>query len=449
MDAVTTPITNFSHNFAVEAEASNVLTVSVLEESATELGIWLSGLESFLRIGNHSIAEDNRVKSVTRDWSKEFRLTHLALIHCSDLILQIDKMLRLQSNEAEENVADTTTLSALTDLGIDFNSIYAMTKALRDVIVLNEGMLRAAPIKFGEWSAWCNILLDRLKAVHGFDEFIAFAEKTGEAFLPESFQRMLKSEKLSLAAHTDLQLILPRFARILKWLSVIEQMLKSDAPLKPALLVFSRVYEQIQELTAYINNRLLRFSNEDEELFGALDGAAYTASIELRKVYNFELAGLVEIRSSPSVYAKMETACALLTDSFQQTLVSFAYLIDPTVEPKKLFPNFDQKLKQSLVLRENMWKVLKSVQSAEQSPEKPSIEQLHAALTDFRNKTLHFLFYKDMETVERFIEEVLVTANKKDLVPILHRFGAYLETLFGQINMRVVLANEPFSPNNR
>jgi hypothetical protein len=49
-----------------------------------------------------------------------------------------------------------------------------------------------------------------------------------------------------------------------------------------------------------------------------------------------------------------------------------------------------------------------------------------------------------METVERFIEEVLITTDKKDLVPILHRFGAYLDTLFGQINMRVVLAKHPF-----
>ncbi|MDQ3323521.1 MAG: hypothetical protein M3525_13985 [Acidobacteriota bacterium] len=54
------------------------------------------------------------------------------------------------------------------------------------------------------------------------------------------------------------------------------------------------------------------------------------------------------------------------------------------------------------------------------------------------------MFYKDMETVERFIEEVLVTDNRKDLVPVLHRFGAYLETLFGQINMRTVLAKHPF-----
>jgi hypothetical protein len=57
---------------------------------------------------------------------------------------------------------------------------------------------------------------------------------------------------------------------------------------------------------------------------------------------------------------------------------------------------------------------------------------------------VHYLFYKDKETVERFVEEIFVTRDKKDLVPILHRFGAYLETLFSQINNRTVLEGYPF-----
>jgi hypothetical protein len=270
------------------------------------------------------------------------------------------------------------------------------------------------------------------------------AGKTGEAFLPEVFWQLLENKPMSLAMEADLRLVLPRFAKILKWLSVIEKMLRNDEPLKTSLLIFSRIYEQIQDMMTYINNRLLRFPNEEDELFGALDGAAYTASIELRKVYNYELAGLAEIRPTPSVYAKLETAYALLNDSFQQTVVGFAKLIEPNIEPTELFPNFQSKLEQSLDLRQKLWEILQSVKKAEQNPKTYPMDSLHTELTDFLGLTLYFLFYKDMETVERFIEEVLITTNKKDLVPILHRFGAYLETLFGQVNMRVVLAKHPF-----
>jgi hypothetical protein len=201
-------------------------------------------------------------------------------------------------------------------------------------------------------------------------------------------------------------------------------------------------------MMSYINNRLLRCPNEEDKLFGTLDGAVYTASIELRKVYNHELAGLVEIRATPSVYARIETAHSLLSDSFQQTLVGFAQLIEPNIEAGELFPNFSVKLRQSLILRQTLSNVLKSVQKAEQNPDTYTLQNLCGELSEFLNTTLHFLFYKDKETIERFIEEVLITTDKKDLVPILHRFGAYIETLFGQVNMRTVLAKHPFLSGN-
>ena len=60
--------------------------------------------------------------------------------------------------------------------------------------------------------------------------------------------------------------------------------------------------------------------------------------------------------------------------------------------------------------------------------------------------TARYLFYKDTETVERFVEEILITKQTKDLVPILHRFGAYLDTLLGQVSLRAVLVQHPFDP---
>ena len=441
MDVAATTSTTFNPvNFASQAENDAVLPAPDINQISFELGFWLSGLESFLHIRNHSFAEEIRTKAASRDWTKEFRLTHSTLLLCSNLAIQLGKV------QNSEKTADET-IGLLEEIGADeigADEIYKLSQALKDSVLLNEGMLRAAPLKFGEWTAWCGFLNDKFKTVEAFDKFIKYAEKTGEKFLPETFQHLLKSKKLSLATEADLRLVLPRVAKILKWLSVVEQMMKNDEPLQPALLIFSRIYEQIQELTAYINNRLLRFPNEEDQLFGALDGAAYTASIELRKVYNYELAGLAEIRPAPSVYAKMETAFSLLNDSFQQTLVSFAQLIEPNIEPAQLFPSFQSKLEQSLALRENLWKILQTVKKAEQNPDTFPISSLHEQLTEFSNKTIHFLFYKDMETVERFIEEVLITTNKKDLVPILHRFGAYLETLFGQVKMRIVLVNHPF-----
>jgi hypothetical protein len=155
---------------------------------------------------------------------------------------------------------------------------------------------------------------------------------------------------------------------------------------------------------------------------------------------------LVAIRPVPSVFARVETAYELLSDSFRQILAGFAQVVDPLLLPSDLFPNFQTKLDQSLALRQNLWQALHVVKAAEQDPDKKLLEAVHKELNEFLERTIAFLFHKDRETFERFAEEIFATSEKKDIVPILHRFGAYIETLLAQVNMRTVLADHPFNP---
>jgi hypothetical protein len=420
-------------------------------ELAFELGLWLSGLESFLQLRNHSFASDagNRAKRSNRDWTKEFRLVHSTLLLCSKLTLQLSKTIKDKSSapSAKDEQIDliTNPNAARFDFS-DTEGFAELSSALVDSILLNEGLLRAAPLRFSEWTAWSNFLSAKLKAAEVSAKLIAAAENEGENFLPKRLKDLLENKPIPFALEADLRLVLPRFAKILKWLDAIEQMHDRDEPLKSAMLLFARINEQTQEMMRFINNRLLRFKNEEDSLFAALDCAVYAASIELRKVYNFELIGFAEARQSPLIYARVETAHGLLNDCFQQTLVNFAQLIEPEVKATELFPNLQTKLQQSLTLREDLWRVLQVVRKAEKNPETVSLQKLHTKLTDFLHSTIKYLFYKDLETVERFIEEVLNTTNKSELVSILHRFGAYLETLLGQVNMRVVLSDHPFNP---
>ena len=374
--------------------------------------------------------------------TREFRLTHSALLLCAKLNIQLEKKL------ADAHSAYSSGKINLSSGSFELKAanLRELSHALKDVLLINETLLRAAPLKFGEWKSWRVLLSETLQKAATCGALIEIAEKAGEDFLPEILRDVLSRK--SLAEQSDLHLILPRFAKILRWLSVVGEMLERDEPLKPVILIFSRIYEQTQEMITFINNRLLHLPDEESELFGTLDGAAYTASIELKKVYTQELTGLIGIRPTPAVYAKIETAYSLLNDSFQQTLIGFARLIEPSIAAHEIFPNFEDKRANSLVLRRDLWLTLKAVQQTEQNSDRYPLADLNRQLAAFSKKSLHYLFYKDKETIERFIEEILITADKKDLVPILHRFGAYLETLFGQVNIRAVLADYPFEPED-
>lgn len=412
------------HALSLESFAS-------VEDLANELGIWLSGLESFLASGHHSFAESRDAKSVP-DSSKEFRLVHSTLQRCSLLTARI--------------LVANGNLDADTDLigGIRVSEFNSLASVLRETMLLSEGLIHSTSLGAGEWKAWCNMLSQRFRSQKVFSDLIRFAEEGGEKYLPEPLSKLAISKGALSDEQSELALVLPRFGKILKWLSIIGKMLEADEPLKSALLIFSRVNEQVFELTNYINNRLERFPDTEAEVFVSLDAAAYTASIELKKVYSQELAGLSRMRPSPSIYARMETAHSLLSEGFQQMLAGFARTFDPKTDVFQLFPNFHIKLEQSLVLRQELWSVVKAVQAAEKNPENKQIQTLNKSLREFMNGTVRYLFYKDTETVERFVEEILATKQNKDLVSILHRFGAYLETLFGQVNLRAVLAKHPF-----
>ncbi len=401
-------------------------TIDRAHTTAVELGIWLSGIESFLASAHPF--NDLRDPRQRTDSSKEFGLLHAGLQRSSVLTLRL---------------ASFSNIST----GIDPNGLRDLSTALREIQLLSEGLIASPSLGPSEWRAWAALLRSRFAGLPAYRSIIRYAEADGRENLPGILKDLAFNQSFLSPEHTELALALPKFAVVMKWLDVVGRMLKADEPLKPALLIFARVNEQIFELTSYVNNRLERFPDEEADLFASLDAASYTASIELKKVYSQELAGVAAMRPTPSIYARIETAHSLLKEGFEQILAGFARLIDPDTDVFTLFPDFHIKLEQSITLRQELWDITRLVQTAESKPNKAEIEKMQAELRRFLGGTVKFLFYKDTETVERFAEEILVTKQNKDLVPILHRFGAYLETLFGQVCLRAVLERHPFASN--
>jgi hypothetical protein len=429
------PATLFSDG--QEFRDAAIIAVFDPDELSFELGVWLAGIESFLNRGDQAFSDKNRPTDASGGWARECRLTRAALLNSSKLNFRLRKAVAGPLPTSDENPIGGFTTSELDEFAL----------VLRDAVVLNEGVLGSGrTLTFGDWRGWRTTLRAKLGNSDVYHRLISGTKTAGESFLPSRLRSMLADRSIPFADEVDLQILLPQFGTVLGCLGVVGKMLRHDEPLKPSLIIFSRVYEQTHDLIMHMNNRLLRFPNEEAPMFDSLDGASYTAALELKKVFSQELTGLVGIRPVPSVFARVETAYELLSDSFRQILVGFAQVVDPEVVPSELFPNFTTKLEQSLALRKNLWHLLQKVKVAEQKPEKLPLEEVNAQLQIFLESTLKFLFHKDRETLERFAEEILASSEKKDVVPILHRFGAYLETLLGQVNLRAVLAPCPFDP---
>ena len=403
-----------------------------LEEKVIELGIWLSGLRSYLR-SRPRVSPGTDGSAWQQLAVTEFRVVHAGIKHCvilTSFILSDKEGL----TEISEFSNGALTASALVDLH----------ELLNEAVLVSESFIHSTVLGPGQWRAWSGMLSRRIEETDAFYEVVHIAEVAGRRYLPARLKDLTTNTSSLTPELAELALVLPRFGMVLKWLSVVKKMLDADRPLKPSLLIFARVNELVLDLTSYIGNRLDRFPDQEAELFATLDAASYTASIELKKVYSQELAGVAAMRPTPSIFARIETAYSLLNDGFQQILAGFVRIVDPLAEVFDLFPEFQVKLQQSVVLRSELWSASQMVKDAENKPEPMKIDKMRQSLTAFKNGPMRYLFYKDTETVERFIEEILVTNQNKDLVPILHRFGAFLETLFGQVNLRAVLEKHSF-----
>lgn len=408
-----------------KASAKDVSGVTSLDlDPEVELGIWLSAIESFVGTAAHPFVDKMNMRG--QDWTGDVTLTN------SGLIVSAGVVSHLTSIALKHGTSFTLTMEEIDALG----------DMVSDALLTGRSLSRAKPISFNEWRAWCRLVNNSFNSTAAFEKVVRAAAKSGESSVPKLLNEIINRESLPFGDRFDLGMIVPGFTRILLWLRIVENMLASDAPLKSSLLIFARVYEDTLDLVGHINRRLQRFSDEDAELFRALDSASYIASIELRKVFDQELAGLVAVRSAITVYARVETAFASLRDNIHQILVGIARLIEPDIKSSDLFPIIGEKLEASLKLRSELAIMIRSVRAAEADIDKNRVSDatLHAFLTG----PVPALFYKDRESVERFVEEILRTHDRKDLVPILHRFGAYLETLFGHVNNRAVLHDHPF-----
>ena len=405
---------------------SPIIAVFDPVELSFELGVWLAGIESFVNSGGSIFGSKCAPGD---DLARECRLTRAALLNSAKLNFRLRKTIGTESVD-----------------GLQTRDLDQLALVLRDAIVMNESVLASGKVDFGAWRSWSKTLAEKLSSSPAHGKLVKGAKASGDRFLPDTLRRLVGKRSIPFAEDVELELLIPQLGALLGALKIVAGMLEADEPLKPSLIIFSHVYEQTNDLIGHINNRLARYPSEEAAIFDSLDSASYTASLELKKVYGQELTGLTTTRPVPSVFSRVETACELLSESFRQILSDFAKVIDPQIVASDLFVEFRTKFDESQALRLHLWQVLQHIQAAEQQPSKQNLESAHAELREFLGRSLTLLFHKDMETLERFAEEIFATSEKNDIVPILHRFGAYLETLLSQVNMRTVLANHPFDP---
>jgi hypothetical protein len=415
-----------------------------------ELGLWLRALRSFFDLENLPLNEAERASILKRDFTCEVAVTRAVLLRCLGLIGRLT-----QRGPAPDAFAggDAPATEPAALFGGDAElpndglgaSLPALNEALNDGCLIGDGLLGAASVRFGGWSGMRSMLARELERSEAARRLSAAASARTPEGLPKPLHALaarLTPDELG----EDILNLFSAFMRLLEHLRFVEHSLRKDGHLKQLLPVFALVHDETRELLDLLENRALHVEGAGKNIIDALDGTAYAIRMELRKVYEHELVGLCALAHPPQVYAKVENAHGLLRDCFQQSVVALAQSVEPGLDGARLFTSFSTRLEQSLALRRDLWRLLEQVRRTGSEVGPYPKAMLLERLAAFSAGSLRFLMYKDWDSFERFVEDVESALTESELQTVLHRFEAFLETLFGQVNIRAVLSEHPFDP---
>lgn len=432
-------------------EMPSAPVVSTDLEPEAKLGLWLRALLSFFDSGNHPFTESEHADLAKRDFANEIRIARAVMSDCSRLAFQLAGAENANGDLFEDGSERNSlgSLSLTDDSGdakvmASDQSLLRLAEGLGNFCLLCEEILTAGTVKFYVWSNIGKMLSRDLDRSEPAGQFIHTVTQRIGANLQPRLMSLTREALLHRSFGTDLSVIFSRLIQMLGWLSQIESYLQRDAPLKQTLPIFTLINQETRDLRRFVENRTLRIEGLEQSISDVLDGTNYALAMELRKVFSRELIGLSTLRHPPTIYSKVETAHGILRDSFQQSIVALAQLFDPTLDGALLFKAYQTRKQQSMILRRDLWMLLQLIQRAEKERDQHPIVRLMERLVDFQEGSLRHLMYKDWEACERFIEEVGAARGAVELAPVLHRFAAFIETLFGQVSLRAVLADSPF-----
>ena len=228
--------------------------------------------------------------------------------------------------------------------------------------------------------------------------------------------------------------------RVFGRLALIETNLHKLDTLLESLSILDVLQYETRNFVEFLETEALTTDALNDRLRETLDGICYGISHDLKRIFERELAGNIREQTTPIVYGKIVHAHGLLSNCFQQSMITLLQMFNPSIEPLLIFDDFEERVRQSLILCNDLSSLLRVVRNAERRGTSDALDEVVQAALNFRDNSMHYLMYRDWRGYERLalalIAAIEANSDSKDL---LHQFNCFLELLYGHVKMRAVL----------
>jgi len=256
----------------------------------------------------------------------------------------------------------------------------------------------------------------------------------------------------------NISIIFLAFYRLLRELHYIHSEAEDKEALKSSLLIFSLVHSEAKAINLFLEKELpfnLRVGGKPRSekiikvVLSEADSVSFQLGMELKKLFKQILKDVTEAGSLTKLKSAIDSSKGILTNFFQQAIVTFAHALDERVVGKDIFSDYISKLEQSLRLREDIWLFNKILENAETTMDGKTIKAIKDFIIYFQSLAFPLVRYSDHDDFQRFCDSVssygseVVGDKLAELKKTIQHFRIFLETTLGHINNRSELAGVP------
>lgn len=414
-----------------------------------ELEMWINSFERFFRTNNHPLSDYESQEILSKDFSEELKIIHSVSVRmshiCTEILTRERQHLiqfeRYIENELKKDFILDAFLEKLIEQPSPEDSITLLLDSLSDIRTIISDICKNNHISYQTFTSIGKILNREIKRCKYIDLLLTYKFKPHYDKIQNKRLAALVKNIASDQLRQHVAKVFLELFRIVNYLKYVEIALKLDRPLKNTLMIFILIRSDLQLLMEFMESKIIENRDLPQELVESMEVILYALQMELKKVFNHELVGLVYMRQAQLIYVKVENSHGLIRDCLQNAIVQIAQVFDRHFDGGEIFQNLSTRLKESMKLRDDLRSLIQFLQAYKKNIDVEEITRLIERLANFRDLSLKFLMYRDWDDFEKFMEEIIVASGRSELYDVLHRFEVFLEALLGEINKRSVLLN--------
>lgn len=416
-----------------------------------EMETWIKGLTNFFHVANLPLAPEERDRVAIRNYVDEVGVARDAIQHvgrvCENLLGEekgdfssffqyLEKQLLRGGNDPERVSSRLATAEA---------EIARAVETLQDTQRVFDELARSRYIGLSTFSAAGRVLVRSLAADRNLGVFLR------EDLFPvfDSADKRTLSRVLDrLTDRKKRRQLATLFVGLFKGLHYTQEAsacIARPASRRRSLVLFSLITSLLTSLGDYIRRSLLDEEPSDSLRAAALERLLFSTEMESHKVMEGELVDVAHLKESRLAQERLENACGIFRDLFQQNILALAEAYTGPVDARRIFPDHTTRRQQSLALREDLWRLVVACRTFQEKGDRKTFDEFIAELASFRRTSMRYLMLKDWSAFDRFARGFARDRSLRIFLSAAHQFEIFAKTLIREIGKRQVLSDRPFN----